>query len=371
MKAAHTPGSRTRHPAQRLAFIVYVNRSGSTYFASLLDAIPNVRVSIESDFVARLIEHAGGGDRTLAAGEAYDVMASDPQFAHWKITRTDFLAGVSGGTDAPLGLRAILDVVFDLAFGHSDKILRVCKLPRLGQHIPALKALYPGATFLHTVRDVRAVVNSQMHARSIKFGLNLPMAPDPELAARQWAEDVERAALDGGRDLVTIRYEDLIANPAATMTGVCRTLSARSGLPVVWHMPSSRDRAAHSYFDRIPADQQGLHGHVAGGAPVTGRANAWMKELSSLDLHLIQLGAARTMARLGYHLVPIGPRAVPYFRVLRRRLHYRLQTWKLRLRRLPHYLRDPVALMARLRARRHEQAARRDLYRNLADRRSI
>jgi hypothetical protein len=85
---------------------------------------------------------------------------------------------------------------------------------------PILRA-YPGARFVHIVRDPRSTIDSIGH-----FGSETPVV-DPLSGAAELARSF-RAALDGRRRLggryTVVRYEDLVADTGATMQQVAEGL---------------------------------------------------------------------------------------------------------------------------------------------------
>jgi hypothetical protein len=90
------------------------------------------------------------------------------------------------------------------------------KTPEYSRHLPLLRELFPTAQYIHVVRDGRDVALS---AFNTGFG---PKSVDE--AARAWSEQVRTIAEFGAslpsRDFLTIRYEDLLRQPAATLQDI-------------------------------------------------------------------------------------------------------------------------------------------------------
>ena len=87
------------------------------------------------------------------------------------------------------------------------------KTPEYGRHLPVLRELFPAAQFIHLVRDGRDVAVSAFKAG---FG-----PKNVHEAATTWIERVQ-AITSFGRtmppsDFLTVRYEDLLGDPVATM----------------------------------------------------------------------------------------------------------------------------------------------------------
>jgi hypothetical protein len=87
------------------------------------------------------------------------------------------------------------------------------KTPEYTRHLPVLRELFPTAQYIHVIRDGRDVALS---AFNTGFG---PKSIDE--AAREWAEQLSTIAEFGAslpsHDFLTIRYEDLLRQPAATL----------------------------------------------------------------------------------------------------------------------------------------------------------
>jgi hypothetical protein len=94
------------------------------------------------------------------------------------------------------------------------------KSPAYCRHILPVAMMFPGARFIQIVRDPRAVANSFVRH---KHGPGTYWH-----AAREWAYSVGLVTVDfqtlGPRRALTIRFEDLVGDPEATLRGVCRFL---------------------------------------------------------------------------------------------------------------------------------------------------
>ena len=103
------------------------------------------------------------------------------------------------------------------------------KTPDYSRHLPVLRELFPTAQFLHVVRDGRDVAVSTFKS---EFG-----AKNTFEAARTWKEHIrliERfsAGLPAS-DFRTIRYEDMLKDPAATLGTIGTFLGLSNGEAVM------------------------------------------------------------------------------------------------------------------------------------------
>jgi hypothetical protein len=90
--------------------------------------------------------------------------------------------------------------------------------PEYSFHICGLRKLFPGALFVHILRDVRAVVRSMLNFHRVA-GFHL--VPNEDKAYRYWLRTVsgcvEAERAYGPRVVYRIRYTDLIDNPESAM----------------------------------------------------------------------------------------------------------------------------------------------------------
>ena len=90
------------------------------------------------------------------------------------------------------------------------------KTPEYSQHLPVLRELFPTAQYVHLVRDGRDVALS-----AFKTGFG---PKNPHEAAVQWSEQVRKITTFGAtlppQDFLTIRYEDLLRDPAVELKTV-------------------------------------------------------------------------------------------------------------------------------------------------------
>ena len=161
----------------------------------------------------------------------------------------------------------------------------LCKSPdnltiaeRLGEQIN-------DAVFVHVVRDPRAVWNS---------GRGTPRGPQtPHQAALQWSDYHKRATAIGQKHpLITVRYEDLMADTASELKRCCEFLE----IPFITtmledHLSKDAQTAAKT--------NAGLWGNL--DKPVLkDRAQAWCKELPDDEIAIIDNSCRATMEYFGY-----------------------------------------------------------------------
>jgi len=222
------PVLRHARPPVRPVFIIGAPRSGTTMLLQMLDRSPSLAsLGLGSHFLWEMF-HGLDGDRGHAVSPAA-ISPRERRVLNWTI------ANVTGGT-------RYLD-----------------KYPRMCLRVGYLQALYPDASFVSIVRDGRAVTSSLITGWRTegKFGqgtsLPVPLRIDgyagevwkflvppgwrayaqgrtlAEVCAFQWSAANQavldaRPAVDADR-WIDVRYEELVAEPVATMTSVLDRLA--------------------------------------------------------------------------------------------------------------------------------------------------
>jgi hypothetical protein len=206
--------------------------------------------------------------------------------------------------DPTLGFRDLAD---DLLF-QMRKSSRGPQRPQLGvsvhRHFTGLAQLWPGARYIHLLRDPRDVSASMMEQG---------WAGNLYTGARQWREieqEWDRAlpSIPAERR-IEVRFEELTANPHATLERIC----AFVGVPYSERMLSYPEDTTYGPLDP----------HVA---------ERWRQSYSPWAVRLAEAGASDMLERRGY--APSGPRWRPG-RATRAllELHCRLSRLRFRLRR--------------------------------------
>jgi hypothetical protein len=118
----------------------------------------------------------------------------------------------------PRDLPTILDAVFR-QFAMSSGKQRWCeKSPNNSEHIVTLSRLFPGARFVHIIRD----------GRDCAASTNRRQYRNPELAIYRWRHvvaEARRQALQIPGRYIELRYEDLTEQPDDWMKKICEFLS--------------------------------------------------------------------------------------------------------------------------------------------------
>jgi LPS sulfotransferase NodH len=299
-------------------FIVGASRSGTTLLRLMLNAHSRLAVPDEMKYF-RFLEGTNNLEtwRAPRSLQAYQQLVSKYVTAHRALVES-----VPGAVEA---LRRPTDD--RTARGPYRTFLRhwaqTCGKARWGEKTPhnisfvdVIADMFPGAKFVHVARDPRAVVQS-MNASSY-------YAAESVFNALNW-----RTAIRDGTRLfrglradqhLTIRYEDLVCEPTATLRSVCAFLDEAFEPSMLRFYETADQHMAHQIRTpsiRGPVTQSGL--------------SKWRTRLSSTDIALIERLCGEEMTALGYELeADASTVSVP---ALLKRTYWHWKAWRHRDRR--------------------------------------
>ena len=161
------------------------------------------------------------------------------------------------------------------------------KTPRFVRNLDLLHDHFPGARFVHLIRDPRAVANSLIQSdvhRSDAFH-----------AARRWKKDVELGlAFDLKNPDVTlqVKYEDLVSEPGRILRAIMEFL----GLPPV---DLQSERQLPGGVEEYSEFYAHIHANLS-TRPSTKFVDKWISQMSASDLEVVEAVCGDLMVELGY-----------------------------------------------------------------------
>ncbi|MBW2107108.1 MAG: sulfotransferase [Deltaproteobacteria bacterium] len=280
---------------KQVAFLCYINRSGSTFLAKLLDEYAQIGVTPE----ARIPDGIAYGGPVRLNGRSdlerfMDRLYADYKFRAWGIYRDRLKERISKQgfpVAAPVLLPVILSCYFKESLPHT--VIYKCSYIR---HLEAASKVFPEAKFIVLIRDLRAVYSSQK--RSIDSTSGRPMADNPVTLAALYNQiqgAIER--LGTRAHICVVRYEDLVADTEQTLKRLLKFLGVD---PKKTKVGTGTD-----YVDKIVPEQKHLHSHVT-SPPIPQRIDAWRHELSRPEILTLQKVSQDQLIKNGYALIPMG-----------------------------------------------------------------
>ncbi len=282
---SHRPGERSG--VNPFLFIVGCPRSGTRLLGRLVNAHPDVAVIHEARFVPGWFRHRRGLTREgFVTPELVEKLARFERFEQLEVEREQLEQLVAGRDEMPYS--AFVTELFDLHGKALGKRLVADKSPRYVRNVPTLHELGPRARFIHLVRDGRDVGLSVLSWRKVvergELVANLPTwEEDRTTTVALWWERLVRLGREDGAALAPelyheVRYEALVADPAAECAALCAFLD-------------------------VPPDEAMVREHE--GRPPTPGLRRWRAQMPPEEVERFEAAAGELLAELGY------PRAFP------------------------------------------------------------
>ncbi len=284
-------------------FMVGCPRSGTTLLRRMVDAHPSIAIpTSEQHWLVKWPERGRGvTPEGRVSPDLLPELLSYKKFAKMGLDRED-LERATGG-DGPVPYPEFVGRVFDLYARSQGKPFAGDKTPGHVRRIPELHRLWPGARFVHIVRDGRDVGLSVLGwDRASKLADRLATwDEDPLSTVALWWEDMVRAGREAGARLGPdlyheLRYEDLISAPEKECAELCDFLD----LPY--------EESMLNFHEGKTKAEPGLSAKKA-WLPVTTGLRDWRGQMSERDKERFEAAVGETLEELGYERAFPEPQA--------------------------------------------------------------
>jgi hypothetical protein len=271
-------------------FVVGVSRSGTTLVASMLGAHSRLYCGPETFFFPRLerqrLDVLLAADRWPEAALAFltdMALGKGPARIHELFGRTadDLRADLAASRPS---VRALLEALTAAGARAAGKARWVEKTPNHLLYLPVIREHYPDAFIVRVVRDPRDVATSLTR---VPFG-----SPSKLANLYLWLERDARSwpFFETDRRCLTLRYEDLLADPAVSLERVCQWI----GEPFEAAMLEPSRASA-----QMMANEEWWKRQVL--APLDrSRTAEWRHTFSESELRVADLVCREALERYGY-----------------------------------------------------------------------
>jgi hypothetical protein len=282
-------------------FIVGCPRSGTTLLGRMLDAHPEIAIVHEGRFVADWFERRRGlTPDGFVTAELIDELLAYPPFATVDVGREE-LERLARSAER-VSYARFVSGIFDLHGQARGKRLVGDKTPHYVRSIPTLHSLWPGARFVHLIRDGRDVCLSARSWRKVavrggSVARFSAWREDPVSTVALWWEWQVRLGREAGGSLGPglyheLRYEALVDDPEKK----CRAICAFLEVPY--------DERMLRFHEGRTKDDASLDAKKA-WRPVTPGLRSWRTEMPGEDVARFEAAAGGLLDELGY------PRGAP------------------------------------------------------------
>lgn len=259
--------------------VLGVSRSGTTLLKAMLDAHSELAIPSESYFLPQLWDRHG--ERPDRDAFVEDLTRLE-RIREWGVDPEDVRARLP---ERPTFAEAIQSI-YRLYAESWNKSRFGDKTPLYMQHLDVLERAFPGARYVHIVRDGRDAAYSLLAmTRKPRFNLSRPRRVGDFAVA--WRREI-RAAQAFGRThpYHEVRYEDLVEHPEARL----REISA--------FLELEYEPAMLEYHRREDPSLYADHPRLA--EPPVRDTRAWRREMQPADVELFESIAGDLLAELGY-----------------------------------------------------------------------
>lgn len=269
---------------QNHIFIGGCSRSGTTLLGAMLGASPDAICVPESHFKIDVLRKLWPQSSSVNVAEVLAQLLKHWRFKIWGLdsTTADLLPLVQGDSYGDL-LHALVSA-YAQSEGKADATTWLDHTPENVSYANTLLSLYPDARFIHIVRDGRAV------AASI---LPLDWGPNTIIKAARWWMRMVSFGLAAElvlapEQIIRVRYEDLVLQPAETLQTLCQFLG-------IDYLPAMLD-ATGFRPPRYTNQQHALIGRSASSSAI----NRWQQRLSPREIEIFENLTRDFLNNLGY-----------------------------------------------------------------------
>jgi hypothetical protein len=265
-------------------FVLGVRRSGTTLLRVMLDRNPELAVPDESYFIPQLGHRHGGRPDPDAF---VDDLRRLPTPREWGIDPSQVRARIRAG----MTLGEMIGAIYETYAAKDGKVRWGDKTPMYMAHLQLLERLFPGARYVHLIRDGRDTAQSFL---SMPSGVVTESWNHPRSVAAfacQWRTEVRDARALGrraGGRYHELRYERLVEDPERAVREICAFAEL------------SYDPSMLEYAGTV--DLRAKPHQLSLAEPPTVGLRDWRRTMAPGDVRAFEEVAGDLLEELGYEL---------------------------------------------------------------------
>jgi hypothetical protein len=270
-------------------FIVGSGRSGSTLLRVIMASHSRLSIPPETWYLLRLPDTLSF-DRPLTPEETHQVIRIMTNHYRWpdmKLDAQEFRRKVLERHN-PF-LRDVVEIVYRAHLERDRKVRWGDKTPGYIEIVPRLAKLFPGARFIHFIRDGRDVAKSFQDKGWYGRWLHAN--------AREWIEAMdfsERwARSDVSNQILDVHYEDLVLDTEKTVRRICNFLGEEfEPQMLLWQKKADQ---------LVPAREAHIHEKLK-QMPDAANVHRWKREMSAREIFVAEAFMGDQLRARGYEL---------------------------------------------------------------------
>jgi hypothetical protein len=278
-----------------LIFLCYLNRSGSTYLANLLDQSPQVCVCPESDTLTELFLVKPYNNPPSSAFKILkQAIKRGPKLHAWNLPEELADSLSVKDTNFDCFMHVIKYYQSRIKPDASIIVFKAERLINLYKSFNQNLYLKEKIIWLAIIRDIRAVYASQK--KTLFPYSNSPMSTSPVETAIYWSMYLNKCIkYVENKQYMTIKYEELILYQEIVLTNLLPKLSINP----FSLLPNS------TLYNRLPENHRMIHFKIV-QPPDPTCTDRWKGELSDREIGLIQVSAKKYLHHFNYLLKDIS-----------------------------------------------------------------
>jgi hypothetical protein len=190
-------------------------------------------------------------------------------------------------TEGPPSLTRFLAALGELWAEKHGKSRWGEKTPTHVYYLELFKSMFPKMKVVNAVRDPRAVAASWLNTK-------ITQVSDPAAVALEWRRSIlaaERAGQNSDVPVITVRYEDLVADPERELRSICDFTSlSYDGSMLDFHEDAENHAPQQQWMASLerPLHDENVH--------------RWRDELEKDDVLLLEALVLQALERYGYEM---------------------------------------------------------------------